>query len=166
MVRPWLLLALAFAAPPGDAQRDDPMKSPECRRAMDALQAQEAKALADRPASGAATSRDISSQLETTRRQAARACLGSDAPAMSLHVGPPPAPAPSVTPRPPARPPAPIAPPVRLPDASKPPSVVTACDATGCWTSDGSRLQRLGPGPGLLGPRGPCVVAGLEVRCP
>ncbi|WP_295638039.1 hypothetical protein [uncultured Methylibium sp.] len=57
--------------------------------------------------------------------------------------------------------------PVPAPSAIAPPPsplVVTGCDATGCWASDGSRLQRLGPD--LVGPRGTCTVQGAVLACP
>ena len=51
-------------------------------------------------------------------------------------------------------------PPVRI----EPPLTVTGCDASGCWASDGTRLQQAGPQ--LLGPRGFCSVQGALLQCP
>jgi hypothetical protein len=46
------------------------------------------------------------------------------------------------------------------------PPLVTlgACDAAGCWASDGTRLQRQGSL--LLGPRGYCSLVGTVLSCP
>jgi hypothetical protein len=41
---------------------------------------------------------------------------------------------------------------------------LNACDATGCWASDGTRLLRAGPN--LIGPRGICTTSGPFVQCP
>ena len=64
-----------------------------------------------------------------------------------------------IKPATPAVPAAPL-PPVAIPRAS----VITACDAGGCWDSDGARLQRSGPN--LMGPRGPCTPHGTLFNCP
>jgi hypothetical protein len=73
-------------------------------------------------------------------------------PVAGASVPPPAAAAPRAT-TPPAR----IAP-------VQPPVAITSCDTGGCWTSDGTRLQRLGPT--LFGPRGACSVVGAIVHCP
>jgi hypothetical protein len=44
------------------------------------------------------------------------------------------------------------------------PKSITSCDALGCWASDGTRLQRVGPN--LLGPRGFCSAPGGVLQCP
>lgn len=152
-----LLLALAAGVAP--AQPGPPIDSPACRRALDTLDDREAAAARDRALRGA---------LETARRQAALACLGGrDAPASAAA---PRAGQPSVTsvptgPRPtvavPRPPPAAVPPPVPRP---APLLTITTCDATGCWTSDGTRLQRVGPN--LLGPKGLCTTSGAVVTCP
>jgi hypothetical protein len=50
--------------------------------------------------------------------------------------------------------------------ANRPPPIVTGCDLLGCWTSDGTRLNRAGPQL-LLGPRGFCSQAGpTALNCP
>lgn len=59
--------------------------------------------------------------------------------------------------------PAPVAPPGQA-NPVRPPAGIAACDATGCWTSDGRRLQRTGPV--LLGPRGFCTLNGTLLACP
>jgi len=152
------LLAAGVAA----AQDADRTHSPECRKALDALQAQEAKATPDAPAKGEALK-----ELQALRKQAARACLGGTGnpppPSPNVSLPPPTLPPPAV--RLPPRPAAPpIAPPVTSAAPVRPAPVVTGCDSTGCWTSDGSRLPRLGPG--VIGPRGFCTVNGVEVHCP
>lgn len=155
------ILVATVAAGTGVAQDADRMNTPECRRALEALQTQEAQAPAE--ATGART--DLQ-QLEALRRQAARACLGGTGdPAPAAARSPPP----PVTVSPPARtqqpPPArvmPSAPPVVLPPPA--PAGMASCDAAGCWTSDGTRLRRSGPT--LFGPHGPCTVRGTVLQCP
>lgn len=129
-----------------------------CQRALDALAAREAAAATNRSALGA---------LEVARREAAVACLGGrDASASA----PPRAAQPAVTTTLPLRPsaagvplPAPAAVPPPLPRPAAP-LTVTACDPTGCWASDGSRLQRVGPN--LLGPNGQaCSTSGALLHC-
>ncbi len=44
------------------------------------------------------------------------------------------------------------------------PPVLTQCDATGCWDSNGMRLNRIGAD--LASPRGPCNVQGNIASCP
>jgi len=157
----------ALAGSAGVAQEGDRLKSADCRQALDALQAQETQALAapDRQADGR-RHREALKQLEALRRHAARACLGGrdDLPPPSSRFAQPPMSVPPVAPRPPAPAPVlPVGPTVSIPK-SQPPTVVTDCDATGCWASDGSRLQRAGPN--LVGPRGLCVLQGVVLRCP
>jgi len=60
--------------------------------------------------------------------------------------------------RPPAINPAPA--PVQVP---RPPTI-TSCDPGGCWTSDGTRLNRMGPE--LTGPRGICNPQAGTANCP
>jgi hypothetical protein len=50
------------------------------------------------------------------------------------------------------------------PPRSQAPLGATACDPGGCWASDGTRLQRVGPQ--LLGPRGFCSLQGGLLHCP
>jgi hypothetical protein len=166
MHRIWpLVLVLLGVSSTALAQGSAALDTPACRKAIDALDAREAAAARERsPATRAL--------LEAARKQAVLACLrGADAPASAPLRSPSQAsvvavpsaaasaastaatrmPIPVPTPAPVARP----APPVTL----------GACDATGCWTSDGTRLQRAGPDM-LLGPRGICTLSGAVVQCP
>lgn len=158
--RPSCLLVLMTALGASAAQADDAPRSADCQRALDALQSQEALSA---PAPGASMSSQARARLEPLRREASRACLGAapgpQAPRATLRAPISVAP---VAPAPVARPtsPAPASPPVQV----RSPAVVTSCDATGCWASDGSRLQRLGPD--LVGPRGTCTVQGAVLNCP
>ena len=141
-----LLLALLAAAP----LKADPLKSAACDAALTRLDAARSNAPA---------------LVEARRQEAARVCLGlasqAAVPTRSNRWAQPPIAVPPPVIEPPARPPATAAvhsppPPVRI---ERPP-VLTSCDLTGCWTSEGTRLQRMGPG--LMGPQGPCVAqAGL-----
>lgn len=157
-----LLLSIAFTAWAGlsGAQQAGP-ESAACRKALDELRAQEARIVAERQHGRAAE------QLDPWRRRAARACLGGrgDPPPPTHSVTPPAISVPSTTA---ARLPAPSAPPPvpALPVPQRPDTVptVTNCDPSGCWASDGSRLQRLGPH--LVGPRGVCSVQGVLLHCP
>ncbi len=156
------LLTVALAAGVASAAEGNPLESADCRKALDALQAQEAAAPAqpeerERRAAPAA--------LEAARRRAALACLGgrADAPPPPGRLAQPPVSVAPITVAPAAPPPAPARPAVPLPRPA-PPTVVTACDSLGCWASDGTRLQRVGPN--LFGPRGLCIVQGAVVNCP
>jgi hypothetical protein len=151
---PLILLLLVGAAQPARAS-GDPLKSAACGAALAALQA--AREAAPGASGGA---------VESRRQQAAQACLGGGEaprrPSRALQspvVVPPPVIAP---PGPPAaaRVPAAPAPPVEV---GRPP-VITSCDANGCWASDGSRLNRIGPQ--WMGPSGPCSVQGGLAYCP
>lgn len=159
-------MALGAAAPPLTA---DPLRSPACREALAALDAHE-RAVAPAAAPRAAAP---DARLLALRRAAARACLGArdDAPPPRGAVVPPPG-AFAAPGGPAAAPPGPAAPaarpsiePVR-PPAPAAPQAVTSCDPQGCWTNDGQRLQRFGPGPDLLGPRGVCSRQGTLLHCP
>jgi hypothetical protein len=165
--------AAAFAASAAMAQAGDPLRSADCRRALDVLQAQEAAAAALPLSDGQPAGRKrlgANAPLETARRRAAGACLGAraDAPVPPLpqHLAQPAiAVAPVAMPRPLPPLPLPAAPAVALPRKVEPPTTVTACDAVACWASDGSRLPRTGAG--LVGPRGLCSgVPGALLQCP
>jgi hypothetical protein len=147
--RPWILLtwAVALAA---HAQPVDPLKTPECGRAIATLQSARA--------SGAAT--------EGLRHEAARICLGSGAPPQRparvlqqpVTVPPPQleaAPRASL-PRPPSALPAPV--------QIDRPATVSGCDPGGCWVDDGVRLQRVAPN--LMAPGGLCAQAPGAAGCP
>ena len=163
-MRLWCFALLAvLAGPIGAAQEGGRLSSPDCRRAMDALQVQEARA----SEASQADRRDALKQVEASRRDAARTCLGGTGdppPLTSRFVQPPPIAAPPAAahPAPPPRP-TPVVPMVS-PPLQRQPTVVMACDAAGCWTSDGSRLVRQGPF--LAGPRGLCTGQGVMVHCP
>jgi hypothetical protein len=44
------------------------------------------------------------------------------------------------------------------------PNFITSCDPSGCWSTDGTRLNRIGPE--LAGPRGICGVQAGVASCP
>lgn len=145
---------VVFAVP-----ADDPLQSAACRRAVDALEAHERHL----PAAAGAASAPAHARLRALRREASTTCLGAA-----------PDRAPSRATR---RPPIEIASPARGPaprpaavevlpavQRTAPPASITGCDATGCWASDGTRLQRLGTD--LVGPRGVCSVQGTLLQCP
>jgi hypothetical protein len=152
------------------APTDDPLHTPECRAAIDSLQAQESAADADAHA-GEATAlragRVPSSGLLAARREAALRCLAS-------RVDPPGQPgqlirapivvAPIAVARPTARLASHARPVVPSPLPVPGPRTVTSCDAGGCWANDGSRLDRVGPN--LWGKRGICTLTGTLLQCP
>ncbi|WBY01911.1 hypothetical protein PE066_21105 [Ramlibacter tataouinensis] len=145
-----LVAAVLLACCPLAASAVDPLKSPACGRSLAALQAARAAA----------------GDIESLRRQATQACLGgSGEPRRPSPTAQPPV----VVPPPVIEVPAPPDAPVDTPPAPPPvtidrPPVLTSCDLGGCWTSDGTRLNRSGPL--LIGPGGACVTAGPVVRCP
>jgi hypothetical protein len=155
------VLTAALVAGTAWAAEGNPLESTECRKALDALQAQEAAVTAQPEGS---ERRAVPPALEAARRRAAVVCLGSraDAPPPSGRLAQPPVSVAPITVAP-AAPPAPARPAPPLPRPA-PPTVVTACDSLGCWASDGTRLQRVGPN--LFGPRGLCIVQGAVVSCP
>jgi len=152
---PLLALAIALhagAQPAAGSPKPDPLKSDACGKALAALQAARAPDGDRTPA-----------QVEVVRREATQACLGGSGDARRPS---PTAQAPIVVPPPTVAlprsvPPREVTPPA--PPIERPP-VITACDAGGCWDSDGRRLNRAGPL--LIGPGGACVTSGLQVHCP
>ena len=86
-------------------------------------------------------------------------------PPMQVRPSPPTTTVPPMTAVPPmpVSPLRPTTPVVPLQQIASPP-VVTSCDATGCWSSDGTWLHRVGPN--LVGPGGVCTVTGKMVQCP
>jgi len=151
-----LLLLLAPCAWASEAD----MHSSACHDALTALQARAtalaaaASASSDRPPAAAdATWRAL-------RAKAARICLGGapDATpprgATSPEIVPPVA-----TEMPATRAPAPVAPPL----ARTLPPLVTLCDGSYCWTSDGQRLPQFGRSPS--DPLTQCSVQGRLVMC-
>jgi hypothetical protein len=155
-------MALVFAAGAGLAQATDPINSPGCARSVAALQAQEDAVVV---AGDAARARRVAT-LKKLREQAAEACLGTGAaaaPTAQRAVQPPIGVMPAA---PAAAAPATVLP---VPAATLPPArgtplrTLTACDAAGCWTSDGLRLTRAGAM--LVGPPGVCAVVGAVLSC-
>ena len=157
----------------------DPLESPECQRALAALNAEEAAVAESSRATGGVTANDrrlIDARLAPARRQAARACLARHADPATLSsarlVRPTPIAAAPLAVAPGSSP-APTAPtaataraaPLVLPAAPvERPYAITSCDIGGCWANDGSRLTRVGPN--LWGPRGICTVQGSLLQCP
>jgi hypothetical protein len=173
-----LALLAMMATSIGAPARGDPLESADCRRALAALNAEEA-AVAAMPRASDAVAPDerrlIEARLAPARRAAATACLATRAdpptPPQRL-VRPPPvavaplAVAPASSPAPTstsARTTPPTAPTPPAPRAERP-YAITSCDPGGCWANDGSRLNRVGPN--LWGPRGICTVQGSLVQCP
>ena len=158
-----LAVAAVLASPAAAEQHEDPLKSPACRAAVDALQVREAEVRAARSTESPADrvrQPEAMARMQAARKQAAQACLrGSGDRPPPAYVAPPPV---AVLPSAPAgrAPPAAAAP---LP-RPQPPPIVTSCDAAGCWTSDGKWLPRAGST--LIGPRGPCTVQGVLLNCP
>lgn len=150
MHRPAALACLCLVAWSSlQAMAADPLKSQACGERLAALDS------ARRQAPGSA-------QVEASREQATRACLGGGGQAQRpspTAQAPLSVPPPVITVEPaqpvPARPPSP---------PLEPPPVVTSCDLGGCWDSNGTRLNRAGPQ--LIGPRGACTTVGATVHCP
>jgi hypothetical protein len=160
-----LALALLLCASVAHSQ-DDPLDTPACREALDAVRVQEAAASAARDTDGPRRSAALA-QLEAARQKAAHACLGSraDRPPPQGRLAQPPV---SVPPSglSPAAPHVGATPaPTGAPRQVAPLVSITSCDPAGCWASDGSRLQRAGPN-ALLGPRGMCTTSGAVLLCP
>jgi hypothetical protein len=154
------VMILALVAGTSPAYGADPLKSAECGRALDALQTHEAALLSLRRTEGASAAAAEKATLETYRKRAARECLGKEEPAPVRTARPPVVVSPitlppSAVPPPAATPP----PPVQVPA----PRTVTQCDPSGCWTSDGIRLNRIGPL--LVGPPGACTVQSGVLTC-
>jgi hypothetical protein len=163
------LLGVAAPLASAAAASGDPLQAPECRQALAALHDEEAAA-ASAPASVRADRRDaraVDPTLEAARRRAARNCLASraDPPLPGRLAQPPLAVPPVLGARPPlpATSSTPVAIPTR-PPGPPPLTSITSCDSGGCWASDGSRLNRVGPT--LWGPHGACSVQGTVVQCP
>lgn len=162
-----VLLLLAGTAGPGVA---DPLRSAACLQALDALTDAEDRAKGSARQPGAAAAPPRLAAVTQARRKVALACLGSPdlrppaaRPRAPIEVGSalrsPTVPA-SGAPPPPGRVgPGPVGAPVPPPLLT-----LTVCDASGCWASDGTRLQRQGEL--LLGPRGYCSRLGAVLTCP
>jgi hypothetical protein len=149
MLRSSLGFFLAALLPVAPAGAGDPLKTPACAEALGQLDAARQARAAD---------------VDQRRQHAARLCLGLQQPAAVPRANrwaqPPIAvPAPRFAlPQPPA--PQPLPPAVAI----ERPATATACDPNGCWTSDGTRLQRTGPNLGV--PGAACSVQGAFVYCP
>ena len=163
---PLPFLTLALAAGTSLAQGADPLKSPECVRALEALRTQEATMPATPRRQGAGDDSQALAAHEARRRRAAHDCLSSrlDEPPQVVRSPTPPI---SVAPvAPVALPSAAVVP---VPGAVPPPiqnpplQTVTSHDPSGCWTSDGRRLGRMGSI--LVGPGGPCTVNSTVLSC-
>ncbi len=174
-MRPTAGLLAAAASVWVDAQGASPA-SADCRRALDALEAQESRVIAARQAGGVAASTATAlDELKPLRAAAARACLGGtgQAPPPTARLLPPaemPRPAPITAWRPPpmparpAAPTSPMPPPAPIERTVERPVVITHCDPAGCWTNDGTWRPRVG---GTLGgPHGLCTTQGTLVSCP
>lgn len=133
----------------------DPLASPECQAARAELE----HALSDAD-KGLASAGD---RLARARVQARNACLGrgdgarerSGAPEPVQRIAPPVTNGRAQLPRLEAAPP---------PVANPRPTIITICDASGCWDSEGRRLNNAGPA--LMSPRGLCSGTGNAINCP
>jgi hypothetical protein len=170
-MRPTAGLLAAAATAWAAAQGASPA-SADCRRALDALEAQESRLIAARQPGGTAASAAPSLDgLKPLRTAAARACLGGNGeppPPTARLLAPVEMPRAATTSpwRPPATLPRPAAPaaPMPPPPPTDRPVVVTHCDASGCWANDGIWRPRVGAT--LGGPRGLCTTQGTLVSCP
>lgn len=164
MRHPWALLIAACCSV--GAAAANPLESRECRAAVARLDALEA---APAPAAGGSAPAP-SDALRAARQAVARDCLArqADPPTPPRTQVQPPLALPGTPPLPPQV--GPAAGHVRPPPETRPPVQrqmplgIVACDATGCFTSDGRRLQRAGPQ--LLGPTGLCNDQGGVLVCP
>jgi len=163
MVRCPFVLATALCASVAAAQEVDRTASAECRQALESLQAQETAVVAARRAAGPGQ-RAPDAPLEALRRRAAAACLGGRPDLPAQRFAQPPIVVPPVTVTRPSLPALPSVAPAGPPRPAETPTLITSCDAAGCWASDGSRLTRSGLN--LVGPRGLCSAQGVVLHCP
>lgn len=160
-----LLPALLLTTAVGWAVGADP-QSAGCQRALETLQVRENALLAALPRD-AQPDAAAAASIEPLRRQAARACLGGtgEPPPPKQIASPPISVSPIVVPRPAPRVSAPSVQATPPPRRIEPQVFVSACDAGGCWASDGTRLIRSGAH--LIGPRGMCSgTQGTPLNCP
>lgn len=170
-----ILVPIALACSAGamaQTANPDTTQSPACQKALADVQAQEAVALNARSvkAPASAPAGKSPDQLLAMRERAARICLGpgTSGPSPSQRTMQPPITVPSAAP--PQSMPVPAAPaptttaPVVPPQRTDPLLTIVGCDASTCWASDGTRLQKSGPN--LIGPRGICTLQGAVLRCP
>ena len=153
-----IIAALLLATVPALTRAQaNPLASPECLAARAELE----QALNDADSQRGASAE----RLTRARTQAAAACLGHGygtrerfgAPELPRVVTPPLIADPGAR----ALPKLESAPP---PLAIPRPTVITTCDASGCWDSEGRRLNNAGAV--LMGPRGLCSGTGTTVNCP
>jgi hypothetical protein len=149
-----MLLAIVPALTPAQV---NPLASPECLAARAELE----RALNDADGQKGASAE----RLARARAQTAAMCLGHSSGTRERFGAPEP---PRVVTPPritdggaPALPKLESAPP---PLAIQRPTVITTCDASGCWDSEGRRLNNAGAV--LMGPRGLCTGTGNIVNCP
>jgi hypothetical protein len=160
-----VLLALAGATA---AQNGDPLRSPACLQALDALKAEER----DAPASAAGSARvhgdsPSTARIRARRKFAAGTCLGAwmDAPPQASRAFQPPIQvSPVSSPIPHPQPAVNAAPPAMRPTRPAPQLSIVSCDVVGCLTSDGAWLPRVGGM--LLGPNGLCNAQMPGQVCP
>lgn len=165
-------LALSCSTAASVAQTNDTIQSPACQKALAEVQAQEAIALNARSvkAPASAPAGKSPDQLLAMRERAARICLGgsSSGPSPSQRTVQQPITVPSAAPPQslvvPSAPATTTTTPVLPPQRNDPLVTVVGCDASTCWTSDGTRLQKSGPN--LIGPKGVCTMQGAVLRCP
>jgi hypothetical protein len=157
LARPAIALLLLTSAAMAWAQAaGDPLKSSACGEAIAALEA--AREAARRDPALVST--------EALRQRATQLCLGGgDSPTRPARAMQAPIAVPPPVIAPPGPPAAARIPPTPLPpvDIGRAPTI-TSCDLNGCWASDGSRLNRVGPQ--LHGPSGPCTVQSGLAYCP
>jgi hypothetical protein len=126
MRQPLCVLVLVLAASTCWGQGTDPLKSPGCVDALDALREQEATLPASSAAPAARTGPAALASLEPYRKRVARECLGKEDAALERTARPPVAVAPVTLPpsAAPSRPPAlvPPPPPVALPRSGRSPN--------------------------------------------
>lgn len=133
------------------AEPKDRLDTPECKSARVALEQVLAREGAEKD------------EVAALKKRTAQACFGTvrnPSPNPGRVARPPVVVPPPATAARPALPPAAPPPPVAI---QRPPAI-TSCDAGGCWDSNGTRLNRMGPG--LSGPSGPCTAQGGFAYCP
>jgi hypothetical protein len=158
MHRLLLTLVAGAAALCAQGQSVDPLRSGECAAARDVLEHALDDASAKRPGARG--------RLAAARKDAVAACLGRESGNPMRSGAPEPpivVPAPVIEAAPVAMQAPALAPPPAPPVIQRP-AVVTACDAAGCWDSEGRRLNKLGAM--LVGPRGTCRLMAGVVQCP
>jgi hypothetical protein len=161
-----LLLSFQTLAGAATAQASDPLRSPACLQALDALQAEELAARASVAAGDRAqVDAPTTARILARRKFAAGTCLGAwmDAPPQASRAYQAPIRVAPVSGRivgPPLVTAAPAASPLR--PALKP--TIIGCDVGGCFTSDGMRLPRAGGV--LLSPLGVCSAQSPGQPCP